>query len=122
MSMYKTSIRNIFIPAFLVSIAVLVGVANMARAQSNPSWGPQWTAAGELVLPRDYHEWIFLGSPLTPHALNDGKAPFPEYHNRLRSAQGLQDLSGYGHVAGGHRSAQRTPTDSAGNECGRLIR
>ena len=81
MSMYKTSIRNIFIPAFLVSIAVLVGVANMARAQSNPSWGPQWTAAGELVLPRDYHEWIFLGSPLTPHALNDGKAPFPEYHN-----------------------------------------
>ena len=33
------------------------------------------------MLPQGYHEWVFLGSPLTPHALNGGNAPFPEYHN-----------------------------------------
>lgn len=67
--------------AFVASIAVLTGIANIANAESNPSWGPKWTSAGDLVLPRDYHEWVFLGSPLTPHALNGGKAAFPEYHN-----------------------------------------
>lgn len=50
-------------------------------AGSMSSWGPTWTKSGELQLPTDYHSWVFLGSPLTPHALNDGKAGFPEYHN-----------------------------------------
>ncbi|MCP5316207.1 MAG: cytochrome P460 family protein [Chromatiaceae bacterium] len=50
-------------------------------AGSMSSWGPKWTRNGELHLPNDYHSWVFLGSPLTPHALNDGKAGFPEYHN-----------------------------------------
>jgi hypothetical protein len=50
-------------------------------ADSMSSWGPQWTGNGELQLPADYHTWVFLGSPLTPHALNGGKAGFPEYHN-----------------------------------------
>lgn len=25
--------------------------------------------------------WIFVGTPVTPNELNDGKAPFPEFHN-----------------------------------------
>jgi len=54
---------------------------NTARAASGPDWGPQWSANGQLKLPQGYHTWIFLGSPLTPHGLNDGKAGFPEFHN-----------------------------------------
>jgi hypothetical protein len=65
----------------LASIAIVAGVATKARAQSGPSWGPEWTSAGELILPSGFHQWVFLGSPLTPHALNGGNAPFPEYHN-----------------------------------------
>jgi len=42
---------------------------------------PEYTASGELILPKDFHEWVYLGSPLTPNALNDGKANFPEFHN-----------------------------------------
>ena len=42
---------------------------------------PEYTASGELILPKNFHEWIYVGSPLTPNALNDGKAGFPEYHN-----------------------------------------
>jgi Cytochrome P460 len=44
---------------------------------------PQYTAAGELILPKNsmWREWVLVGSPLTPNALNDGHAAFPEYHN-----------------------------------------
>ena len=57
------------------------GLAPPAVAQSGPSWGPQWTADGDLILPENFRQWIFLGSPLTPNALNNGQAGFPEYHN-----------------------------------------
>ena len=50
-------------------------------AGANSSWGPKWTRNGELELPTDYHSWVFLGSPLTPNALNNGQAGFPEFHN-----------------------------------------
>lgn len=42
---------------------------------------PVFTAEGELVLPKNYFEWIYVGSPLTPNALNGGEAGFPEFHN-----------------------------------------
>jgi hypothetical protein len=42
---------------------------------------PQYTASGELKLPTDWEEWVFVGSPMTPNALNGGKANFPEFHN-----------------------------------------
>jgi hypothetical protein len=42
---------------------------------------PEYTASGDLILPKNFHEWVFVGSPLTPNALNDGEASFPEFHN-----------------------------------------
>jgi hypothetical protein len=44
---------------------------------------PEYTASGELILPKNniWRQWVYLGSPLTPNALNGGKAGFPEYHN-----------------------------------------
>lgn len=41
----------------------------------------RFNSAGELTLPQGYRNWLYLGSPLTPHALNGGAAPFPEFHN-----------------------------------------
>lgn len=35
----------------------------------------------ELQRPTDYRTWVFVGTPLTPNDMNDGKAPFPEFHN-----------------------------------------
>jgi hypothetical protein len=37
--------------------------------------------AGELLRPTAYREWIFVGTPLTPNDMNNGKAAFPEFHN-----------------------------------------
>jgi len=36
---------------------------------------------GELERPTGFREWIYVGTPVTPNDLNDGKAAFPEHHN-----------------------------------------
>ncbi|MEL7538838.1 MAG: cytochrome P460 family protein [Pseudomonadota bacterium] len=36
---------------------------------------------GELDRPTGYREWVYVGTPVTPNDLNDGKAAFPEHHN-----------------------------------------
>ena len=36
---------------------------------------------GELERPTGYREWVYVGTPVTPNDLNDGKAAFPEHHN-----------------------------------------
>jgi hypothetical protein len=41
----------------------------------------QFNAQGELIRPVGYREWIFVGTPLTPNDMNNGKAAFPEFHN-----------------------------------------
>lgn len=52
-----------------------------SEASVQPRYLPQYTASGELVLPKGYRSWVYVGSPLTPNALNNGHAAFPEYHN-----------------------------------------
>jgi hypothetical protein len=36
---------------------------------------------GTLEKPTNYREWVYIGTPVTPNDMNDGKAPFPEFHN-----------------------------------------
>jgi len=81
--MKSINLSIMIITAFVVFASVVgaAGVRQAATAQTAPAWGPQWNTKGELVLPSDFRRWVFLGSPLTPHALNGGSAPFPEYHN-----------------------------------------
>lgn len=71
--------------AGVAAVAITMGIAAVgsmdASAQMGPSWGPKWTKDGKLHLPSNFRRWVFLGSPLTPNGLNDGKAGFPEYHN-----------------------------------------
>jgi hypothetical protein len=38
-------------------------------------------ADGKLKLPTGFRSWVFIGAPLTPNDLNNGKAGFPEYHH-----------------------------------------
>jgi Cytochrome P460 len=68
--------------------------SSSAQTQTRPRYLPEYTASGDLVLPKNFNEWVYVGSPLTPIALNGGKAcpepasassgpctGFPEYHN-----------------------------------------
>ena len=36
---------------------------------------------GVLQRPTGYREWIYVGTPVTPNDMNNGKAAFPEHHN-----------------------------------------
>jgi hypothetical protein len=36
---------------------------------------------GQLKRPTGYREWIYVGAPVTPNELNNGKANFPEFHS-----------------------------------------
>lgn len=64
-----------------VASAALLALAAPVPAAAQAGAAPQWTERGELVLPTGFHEWVFLGAPLTPNGLNGGKAGFPEFHN-----------------------------------------
>lgn len=50
-------------------------------ATTKTCYPAKYTDSGELILPENFHEWVYVGSPLTPNALNDGQANFPEFHN-----------------------------------------
>lgn len=36
---------------------------------------------GQLDRPTGYREWVYVGTPVTPNDMNNGKAAFPEHHN-----------------------------------------
>ena len=64
----------------LAASAVYLVVAKPVAAQTEqPS--VVFNADGTMQLPTGFRKWVFVGAPLTPNGLNDGKAGFPEYHN-----------------------------------------
>jgi len=64
----------------LATSLAAVTIGNAAIAQD--AYTPQFTAEGQLMRPATpiWREWPFIGSLVTPNALNDGNAPFPEHH------------------------------------------
>ena len=74
---------------FLLVVILAVGVVALSALPRNTSGvaadTQQSTAVfdsdGKLKLPTGYRRWVFIGDPLTPNGLNNGKAGFPEYHH-----------------------------------------
>src|SRR5262245_35039223 len=60
----------------VIATAFLVQSLSSSSAQTQARQLPEYTASGDLVLPKNFHEWIYVGSPLTPNALNGGEAGF----------------------------------------------
>lgn len=62
-------------------------VDSVARAADTPAAkmakpaAAQYDAKGQLMRPEDHREWMFVGAPVTPNDMNNGKAAFPEFHN-----------------------------------------
>lgn len=50
----------------------------------------------ELKRPTDYRTWVFVGTPLTPNDMNNGKAPFPEFHNVYIDPQSYDEYKATG--------------------------
>ncbi len=54
---------------------------NTAALAQGVGFPGKFTTAGELFRPRDYRSWVYVGTPHTPNDMNDGNAPFPEFHS-----------------------------------------
>ncbi len=67
--------------AFAITAVFAQSETSEDSAQTKNHYLPEYTETGELLLPKNFNEWVFVGSPLTPNALNDGEANFPEFHN-----------------------------------------
>ncbi len=80
-----------YLGVFAITAAVVTGTMmsplfaqskDRAEATTTKTCYPaKYTDSGDLILPENFNEWVFVGAPLTPNALNDGKAMFPELHN-----------------------------------------
>ena len=62
-------------------VAMAMAVLGSGKSAAH-TYKPEFNAKGELMLPKNHvwREWPYVGSLVTPHALNDGNAPFPEHH------------------------------------------
>lgn len=59
-----------------------LGSSNAGRSTVSASdTVAKYSTDGKLIRPEGYREWVFVGTPLTPNDLNNGKASFPEFHN-----------------------------------------
>ena len=79
----KTAIpvRRLALTTVVASGLIVTTVLAQQTQQTRPRYLPEYTASGDLILPKGFHEWVYVGSPLTPNALNGGMAGFPEFHN-----------------------------------------
>ena len=72
-----------------VTFALVAGNSNILAqsetsrkevAKPKASFPVVFNEQGELQRPTGYRKWTYVGTPLTPHDMNDGKAAFPEFH------------------------------------------
>jgi len=74
----------------LIAVVYLPVAKSVAAAQSEQSTAV-FDSNGKLKLPDPhiFRRWVFVGAPLTPNGLNNGKANFPEYHHVYIEAKNI---------------------------------
>jgi Cytochrome P460 len=82
-----------YLAAALTSVAVIGTSVALFRAKpvvaQSERFAAVFTSDGKLQLPTGYRRWVFVGGPVTPNGLNNGKANFPEFHNVYIQAQNV---------------------------------
>ena len=80
------------VPAMLAAMVVITTL--ISQPEDHVSAAPpkkvdsqkstvQFDEQGKLVRPTGYRKWTYVGTPLTPNDMNNGKAPFPGIPQRL---------------------------------------
>ncbi len=75
--------HNLYKRVITASLLLVLSHATTINAEEQPSSQAyaHFNLSGELIRPSGYREWIYIGTPLTPNDMNNGKAAFPEFHN-----------------------------------------
>ena len=77
MNINKSKLSNIF-KILTIGIILQFNVSSNALAKEAYTMKE---GGSELVRPTGYREWVYVGTPVTPNDMNNGKAAFPEHHN-----------------------------------------
>jgi Cytochrome P460 len=85
--MYKY-IGRVLVVTTLIGAGAALFYNKLVVAQAQQS-SAVFTPDGKMKLPTGYRRWVFVGAPLTPNALNGGKANFPEFHHVYVEARNL---------------------------------
>jgi hypothetical protein len=91
----KIAITKVLVAIFAITtLAAVISQSFSAEAPNQSRYMPQYTATGEMILPPNniWRDWVFVGSPLTPNALNGGKAGFPGISQRLHPTVGIRGI------------------------------
>jgi len=72
----------------LVAVSIALFNSRSVAAQASDS-SVVFDADGKMKLPTGYRRWVFVGAPVTPNALNNGEASFPEFHHVYVEAKNL---------------------------------
>lgn len=67
----------------IMALGAVINFSFAEEASTESHYVAHYTSSGEMMLPPDniWRQWVYVGSPFTPNALNGGKANFPEFHN-----------------------------------------
>lgn len=78
----KFKLASLRLLALAGGVLLLAAASFQAADAGKPAVSPaRFTADGELIRPRDYRTWVYVGAPLTPNDMNEGAAAFPEFHS-----------------------------------------
>ncbi len=73
---------GLFLAAAAVgTVVVMMGPSAPASAQMAKNSAVSFDSDGAMTRPEGYREWVYVGTPLTPNDMNNGTAPFPEFHS-----------------------------------------
>jgi len=67
-------------PILMAVFVLITGLNFTSLVYAEKSYA-KFAHNGKLIRPTGYREWIYIGAPLTPNDMNNGKAAFPEFHN-----------------------------------------
>ena len=79
--------------------------------------GPSYAADGSLVRPIGWETWVFVGSPVTPDALNGGKANFREFHSVYIEPSAFEHYRKTGEFANGTQIVKVRTLVYKGDSC-----
>jgi hypothetical protein len=88
---------------FLALALLTVAIAPASAQSVNKA---QFTNDGDVIMPKNWRQWVYIGTPLTPNALNGGTAAFPEFHNVYMEPSAFAHYQATGKFADGTQIAK----------------
>jgi Cytochrome P460 len=75
----KLNFSKLIVFSLVVVLTAAIFIIDVPIANAGPKFY-SFDGNGNLLQPKGYREWVFVGAPVTPNDMNNGKAAFPEFH------------------------------------------